>query len=148
MVRLIFILLLLAAPVAAQTPLVFPSDTPLPLPDDLIGSQWRVTRIGDLALPDGPYLFLNFSAEGTAWGSGGCNSYAAPYGLWGDGLTLGTLFVTRKTCAPEIAVLEDRYLTALQDVTRHASGGEFPASDLILTTRDGTVIELVRLIIR
>jgi heat shock protein HslJ len=93
---------------------------PMPVLDTspgLAGTSWVVTRISDLAVPDGTYVSLEFGADGMLSGIAGCNRYRADYSQTGSTLSIGMVMTTRRTCDPAIGWVEAALLDALPLIT-------------------------------
>ena len=101
---LILTLAITSAPAAAQ---------------QLAGSEWRPTKIGDIKVPAGSEMFVRFGGEGKLEGHGGCNRFFGTFKLAGDGIEIGPLGVTRMACSePAVMEREVRFLEALQNAKR------------------------------
>jgi heat shock protein HslJ len=59
-------------------------------------------------------------ADGTASGSGGCNTFSSPYELTGEDLTMGPVASTKIACEEPIASVENAYFAALDVVNKAA----------------------------
>jgi heat shock protein HslJ len=101
--------------------------TPSPLPSgplDLNGTTWLLLRY---LSPDGTSATVPAAvtptiafADGTASGSGGCNTFTSPYTLDGDKLEMGPLATTMIACEEPILGVETAYFAALDVVNRAA----------------------------
>lgn len=87
--------------------------------DALPGTQWHLADPAVAALPLGQQPELQFVSSTQVAGNSGCNRFAGALRLGGDSLRLGPLAGTRRACAPELMVIENRVLRAL-DGTRSA----------------------------
>jgi heat shock protein HslJ len=101
--------------------------TPSPMPSgplDLNGTSWLLLRYlspdGTSATVPAAVTPLLAFADGTASGSGGCNTFTAPYTLEGDKLELGPLATTMIACEEPILSVETAYFAALDVVNRAA----------------------------
>lgn len=83
-------------------------------PDDLAGTTWVVSALGDDPVPvaGGPAI-VSFGADGRLSGLGGVNRFSGPYALRGDELVAGPLISTRKAGPPEWMAVEARLLAIL-----------------------------------
>ncbi len=82
----------------------------------LAGSEWRPTKIGDIKVPAGSEMFVRFGGEGKLEGHSGCNRFFGTFKLAGDGIEIGPLGVTRMACSePAVMEREVRFLEALQN---------------------------------
>jgi heat shock protein HslJ len=93
----------------------------------LAGTQWTLASIvsGDSvsSVPDGVQATLVLDADGTASGSGGCNTFHGSYQTSGNELTFGPLASTRKACADDVMSVEQSYLAALQHASSYTIAG-------------------------
>lgn len=85
----------------------------------LTDTQWRVVELdGAPVLPDESPT-LNFAADGSLTGSGGCNQYRSTYAITGEGIRLGPALATRMACAiPEMNTQEVNFFARLEEITR------------------------------
>ncbi len=85
----------------------------------LVGSEWRPTNIGDIKIPASSEMFVRFGGERKLEGHGGCNRFLGTFKLAGDGIEIGPLGVTRMACSkPAVMEREVRFLEALQNAKR------------------------------
>jgi heat shock protein HslJ len=109
-----------------------------PGPTGLAGSSWRATGINNgkdavVGLAGTEKVTAAFGADGTVSGSGGCNTYNAPYTTPATGLiTIGAVSSTRKACPEAETQIERDFLTALGKATTYQLDG------VTLTLRDAT----------
>lgn len=105
--------------------------------DPLAGTAWTLTAIdGAAPLADAP-ITLEFSADGRAAGSDGCNQYSGPYTVMG-GLSFGANFIsTLRACQQDVMDQASAYLTALVGATGYT------LADGVLTISYGEVGTLV-----
>jgi len=100
---------------ASGSPLVFQAE---PEPT-LEGFTWKVTAFNNgrhavVGLVTGTTLTLSFG-NGTVRGSGGCNTFRAPYTSEGNRLSIGPAATTRKACGAEGVMEQERkFLAALK----------------------------------
>jgi heat shock protein HslJ len=95
----------------------------------LSGSEWRLTSFGPLgretAVVQGTTVTLNFSSDGNASGSTGCNSYRGTFRVQGSGIAFSRLVSTRRACIdPRANQQEQRYLAALESANRFRLAGD------------------------
>ncbi len=88
--------------------------------------DWKLVRLGDASVKaaDGQreaYLVFD-TEEPRVAGSGGCNRVNGGFELDGANLRFGRLAATRMAC-PEGLEQEQRFLAALEGVTRHRIDG-------------------------
>jgi heat shock protein HslJ len=129
----------LAAAVSAPALATSEPETDMPITVDIIeGIDWALLRQqvdGALVdLPDDVGITL-LMQDGTASGSGGCNSYGASYERDRDALTFGVIEATEMYC-PDASDLESAYFTNLAAVTTAFSTG----GTLVMTGTDGDPI--------
>ncbi|MBK9063966.1 MAG: META domain-containing protein [Acidobacteria bacterium] len=113
-----------------------------PQPRSLAGTSWRVTGYDNgkqvfTSVLAGSNLTMEFSADGKAAGSAGCNPYSVPYKAEGEKLSLGPAVTTRKMCAEPERVMEQEqlFLRALETVASARVEGD----RLELRTADGAL---------
>lgn len=132
-IALLWVFLILSGCIQPQSPtLPSATDTPgateeAPVPGEntalLENSKWHLTLFGapDAETPvvAGSTITLEFSADGKAGGSAGCNTYGGSYEVQGDQLLFGEMVSTLMACA-DAAVMEQEmvYLAALQSASR------------------------------
>jgi heat shock protein HslJ len=102
-----------------------------PQPSGLAGTAWQAVAVNNgreavTGLVAGSRITLRFEPEGRARGSGGCNSYSAPYTLEGERLRFGPAITTRMACArPEgVMAQESAWLGALRTVATARREGD------------------------
>jgi heat shock protein HslJ len=94
----------------------------------MVGVTWQLAAYqkagADVDISAAP-VTLQFSADGHASGSGGCDNYSGGYTAGAGGqLTFSPLISTKKFCAPDaIMTLESSYLQALQGVNAYKLNG-------------------------
>jgi len=110
--------------------------------NDVTG-EWRLVRFGaEEDVPSDVEITLQF-ADGRVAGRAACNRYsggvtegASP----GDVSLTGALAVTRMMCPPPLMEWEQRYLGALQGLTKYS----FMTGSLVLSCRNGDEFTLLR----
>ncbi|RIK39854.1 MAG: hypothetical protein DCC55_16850 [Chloroflexi bacterium] len=120
--RLLLVLIVILAACAPITVEVTPTPPPETSPgtaDDLVGTQWTLVSYGiagaENPVAEGSEVTLSFQADGQAGGSGGCNSYSAPYQAEDGMLTFGEIVSTLMACVDEVVMeQEQQYFQALQ----------------------------------
>lgn len=85
-------------------------------PAGLVGSAWIVEDIAGRGVVDRLRTEITFSAEGRAFGSGGCNRFTGGYELDGAALRFGRMASTQMACAPAAMDQERRFHEALEAV--------------------------------
>ena len=95
---------------------------------ELVGTQWNLTSIVSgttvSSVPEGVQATLVLDADGSASGSGGCNTFHGTYQTSGSELTFGPLASTKKLCAEDVMAVEQPYLAALQSAAVYTIAGD------------------------
>ena len=129
----------LAAAVSAPALATSEPETDTPIAVDIIeGIDWTLQRQQvDGALVELPHdaRITLLMQDGTATGTGGCNSYGASYERDGDALTFGVIEATEMYCL-DASDLESAYFANLAEVTNGFSTG----GTLVMTGTDGDPI--------
>ena len=105
----------------------------------LPGTSWQATGINngrDAVVSDASVsaATAEFAADGTLSGSGGCNTFTAPYRIEPvDGLSIGAIAATKMACEPQVMTTEMAYFAALARVATYAIDGQ----TLTLRDKDG-----------
>ncbi len=92
---------------------------------ELAGSQWQLNAIEEYddgvttSLIISANITLNFGADGSVGGFGGCNSYGGNYTINGDTISFNGIISTLMACAEEIMTVEQAYLNGLQTATNY-----------------------------
>jgi len=95
---------------------------------DLAGTSWKVTGVNtgnaveSSALTEA--LTLQFGADGTVSGNGGCNQFNGPYTQDGTTISFGELSSTMMGCEDDVVALEDQYVAALAASTKVERSGD------------------------
>lgn len=103
--------------------------TPPQSANPLAKTHWTLETFGE---PDahtpviaGTTVTLEFDAQGQAGGSGGCNSFGAPYSLEGDTISFDQITSTLMACTQAgVGEQETNYLEALRTASRFEVGGD------------------------
>lgn len=104
--------------------------SPEPLPDpevvrkELIGKQWTCESIFDRDIEGDKPPVIEFLADGTLKGTGGCNDFSGTYTLLAEGITFGPLSVTKKACPGGLGEQEHTFLTFLATIERFKVDGD------------------------
>ena len=107
----------------------------------LAGTSWRITGINNgkqavVSVLPGPSLTLAFAADGRATGSGGCNTFNAPFESDGNRLRFGQVATTRRMCAGKgVMDQELAFVHALQTV----ASARIDGNRLELRSADGAL---------
>ena len=115
-------------------------------PELLAGSSWQAAAINNgrqavASVVAGSSVTLEFSDDGTASGSAGCNRYTARYRHEGATLRFETPAATQKACKPpDLMAQEESFLKALQTVAT----ARFEEDRLELRTADGALAVQLR----
>jgi heat shock protein HslJ len=122
-------------PAAATTPAATGGVTES---DPLVNTSWQLTTFGpagaETPVVADSTVTLEFSADGTAGGNTGCNSYGGDYTVEGDTLSFGEMVSTLMACADETVMAQEQaYLEALQSAARF----EVTADQLTIWYDDG-----------
>jgi heat shock protein HslJ len=107
-------------------------------PLQLVGPVWQLTaynngRGGLQSVLAGTQPTAVFESSGMVTGSGGCNTYSAPYTSTPDSLSIGPLAATRMACDQSIMDQEKAYFAALERTT----GYRFESGRLVLVESSG-----------
>ncbi len=110
-----------AAPTPKPTPKPTPMPTATPAPVPLPGTSWTLKSFVDgdstsFSVPDGLIITAAFSATDIS-GSGGCNTYSAPYTASGGTIAVGAITATQAQCASDVNTAEAAYFDALEHST-------------------------------
>lgn len=97
--------------------------TPLPQAE-LVGPAWQLTaynngRGGLQSVEAGTQPTAAFGPDGVVTGSGGCNTFSAPFQSSGSSLTIGPVASTRMACEPSIMDQEAAYFAALERTSNY-----------------------------
>ncbi len=114
--------------------------TTSPASAQLAGSEWAPATIGDMEIPAGTTIFVQFRGGGRIRGDGGCNPFSGTYELSGDGIEIGLLAATRKACTADIAEREHRFMEALEAAKQFVR----VRYDLSLTDAGGNLVARLR----
>nr|WP_249420227.1 META domain-containing protein [Rhabdothermincola salaria] len=100
----------------------------------LEGTGWTVTGVNTGNALEGTdltgALSLEFAADGTVSGNGGCNSFSGSFTTDGDTIAISDIATTMMACEPDVATLEQQYTAALETATT------FELAGTTLTLRD------------
>ena len=105
---------------------------------ELVGSVWQLLaynngRGGLQSVLDGTQQNAIFEAAGIVTGSGGCNTFSAPFQNSISTLSIGPVASTRMSCEQPIMDQETAYFAALE----RTSAYRFESGRLVLVERDG-----------
>lgn len=104
----------------------------------LRGLPWRVLTLDGAPVAAGAGVFVHFRDGGRVAGNAGCNRFAGPYRISGEGLGLGPLAGTMMACAEDRMALERDLHAALARVTRFDIGADgrlmLLAGDMVVIT--------------
>ena len=117
--------------------LTYKAETPV----SLTGGTWVMTMVNNgkqavvSALPDVEVTAI-FGADGQLSGSGGCNTYSAPYTVDGNRIKIGMAITTLMACEQPIMDQEAQYLAAI----RTAAVYKIEGSQLELRNATGSLL--------
>ena len=84
---------------------------------DLPGTSWTLVDLDGAEPVEGTVPTLEFGDDGTASGSGGCNSFSGEVTIDGNDLSFGPLASTQMACVdPDASEQETAFLLALDEV--------------------------------
>ncbi|CAH0342255.1 META domain-containing protein [Rhizobium sp. CECT 9324] len=109
----------------------------------LAGEPWRVSKIGDVAVPEDVYVSLEFDVKkSSVFGSSGCNRYFGGFTLTGEGFSFQRgIAGSMMACEEHKSRIEASFLSALEKIDRFdidADGG------LVLVSSDSPSITATR----
>ncbi len=104
--------------------------------DPLAGTHWQLVSIGETAVVEGTSVTLVFADDGSAGGSGGCNTYGASYSVEGGTIAFGDVFSTLMACAEDYMAQEQAYFAALQSATTYTLSADL----LVITYGEGETL--------
>lgn len=109
----------------------------------LVGPVWIAEQVAGAALPVDPQVTLQFAADGSAAGKGGCNQYSGPYQTTGNSnsISFGAMVSTKMACDGAIMERELAYLDLLGRVSSYEVRND---AELVLYADDGKRIRLRR----
>lgn len=103
-------------------------------PADLVGTRWRLTRLGGAAPLAGSEITLAFDSTLELSGHAGCRDYRATYQAEGDDLNLTFMEMVQMDCPDEARLLQEgAYTTLLGEATDYRLG----EGDLEILTASG-----------
>ncbi|MGW2490242.1 META domain-containing protein [Streptomyces sp. NPDC001606] len=111
--------------------------------EPVTGVEWRVESLtaDGTTRPAPATARLRIDADGRAAGNLGCNGFSAEATVHGDRVTFGGLRTTRMACDPARMTFERALARTLAGHTLTAARDH---DRLVLTTRDGDLVRLVR----
>lgn len=108
---------------------------------DSLDGGWRVRSIAGSPVPDGVTVTMEFGADGRVSGRSGCNRYTGSFTQAGETLELSQLAGTRMACPPLQMDVEQRFFTAVGQVTGLRLSD---SRELVLSGSAGTLVVLDR----
>lgn len=84
----------------------------------IVGKVWVCEAMFAREIQEGADVTIEFLADGTVKGNGGCNDFSGTYTLTGDAMKIGPLKSTKKSCGPVADEREFTLLTYLPRVVR------------------------------
>jgi heat shock protein HslJ len=98
---------------------------------DIIGLTWTLADIDGSAIPEGVEATLVLEEDGTAGGSGGCNSYSTDFRISPESISFGAIASTEMMCEPPRSDVEAAFLAALGKASTWAlRGGRLTLADV------------------
>lgn len=82
--------------------------------EELTDTAWQPTHLGEMRLPDDTKMFVQFNADGSITGFGGCNQFSGDYEVATNALSIGQISSTRMACEEPINSYELTFLESLQ----------------------------------
>jgi uncharacterized lipoprotein YbaY/heat shock protein HslJ len=113
------------------------------LPGEMLDRDWNLVSLqrapGDVENTTGTGVTIRFSADGSASGSGGCNTFNTTYTA-GDNrsLSFSPIASTRRACEQAVMTLESQYFETLQSVTNYLMDG--PSRMQLSSSSSGRVL--------
>ncbi|ETX09982.1 hypothetical protein MUS1_04975 [Marinomonas ushuaiensis DSM 15871] len=89
----------------------------------VLDGVWQVEDIDLGGVIDSSMMTIEFDDQGRVSGSTGCNRYTAEIDVEGDTFLVSKAASTRRLCAPSLNLQEQRFLSALNDVTHYEFNG-------------------------
>jgi putative lipoprotein len=86
----------------------------IPTIEELSGTAWRPSHIGEMRLDEEVSLYVQFEPGGELSGNGGCNRFFGNYQLAGATIVIDRLGMTRMACPPPVMSIEIAFIEALQ----------------------------------
>ena len=102
-----------AVPPTVAPPTAVPTATSHPA-SSLMGRRWELTYLAGDENIVSPFPNIEFKADWTATGSGGCNTFNANYVVQGSMLTITDLTQTQRACDQAVLNQENAYFDALK----------------------------------
>lgn len=111
----------------------------------LLGKKWYCEMMFEREVAGDVKPVLEFMADGTVKGTGGCNSISGNYTLNGEDITIGPLRSTKKSCGAGTDEQEFTFMTLVQSVQKLEVEDEelklyrdTRSTPMIFTTDDGS----------
>jgi putative lipoprotein len=86
----------------------------IPTAEELSVSAWRPSHVGEMVVDDDSATYVQFEADGSLGGNGGCNRFFTSYHLDGNKIQINPISLTRKACPEPIMSFEKSFVEALQ----------------------------------
>lgn len=113
-ISLIFSTLLLAGCFGSKDTEVEPAVSQ----EQLVGKVWNCQQLFEREVFDETRITIEFMADGTVRGSGGCNNYTSTYTLAGNNITFGPIASTKKACGASTGEQEFTYFSFLKRIDK------------------------------
>lgn len=91
---------------------------PAAVKNGLVGKVWSCEAMFEREVRGEAPMTLEFLADGTVKGNGGCNDFSGQYTLDGDSLSFGPFVSTKKACGPATDEQEYAFMTFLPRISR------------------------------
>ncbi len=102
-----------------------PSTSPQGAAADLTSPIWGLSTLMGKGIAPDAGISIQFTSDGKASGSAGCNRYSGTYTVSGNKMQISSpLATTTMACAQEIMDQENAYLKALGEVKSYSVSGE------------------------
>ena len=89
----------------------------VPTVQELSASAWRPSHLGEMVVDDDSQMYVQFEADGSLGGNGGCNRFFASYRLEDKKFQVHPISLSRKACPEPIMSFEKSFVEALQLAT-------------------------------
>lgn len=93
--------------------------------DRLVSSTWQPVRLGEMRIADDTRMFIQFEADGRAFGHSGCNRFTGQFDLNDGELNIGPLAGTRMACPEPAMSFELSFHEALDSASSASATEQF-----------------------
>lgn len=84
--------------------------------EQLVGKVWNCQQLFEREVFDEARITIEFMADGTIKGNGGCNNYTSTYTLAGNKISFGPIASTKKACGASMGEQEFTYFSFLGQI--------------------------------